>query len=897
MVRVWKKSLLVQMAGSFSLLSLALVATVMGATFLQARASIKQSVFDRLTAAAALKESELTRWFLAHRHTIVGVSRLSTVNRAAQILLTQAPGTPAYDQAFVELQTLLKEFIRDQHTYREIVLSSKGGRIVLSTNPDNVGVYAQPIYGSDVTLEPVAGEFVANVYADPVTAQPTVTFTIPIVDDQGAPLGLLSTHLNLYQVDAIVRDSRGLGQTGESYLVADLGTPFASQPMFVSSQTFSTDAEGMSFDQEVNSPGIAAAISGNDGQGLYGNYTGVPVIGVYQWLEGFNVALVVEMNQAEAFIPARRLAEAIGLLGGGLALVLTLSTLWVARRIVNPIVDIAHTAEAIADQLKGGQVADLPLVAVGAASNHELGLLARTFNRMATQLRQSLQALAIANQELEHRVQVRTAELQAATWEAEAANRTKSQFLAAMSHELRTPLNGILGYTQILRRSPRLSADESTGVSIIHQCGTHLLTLINDILDVCKIEAHKLELLPLPLHLPNLLVSVVQGFKLRADQKHLAFHYQPQEPLPTAVMADEARLRQVLDNLLSNAIKFTDQGSVTLRAAALSLTGPQSHLQVEVVDTGVGIAPADQARLFQAFEQVGDRRRYREGTGLGLALSQQIVQLMGGTLEVQSTPGQGSTFTVQIPLTPCAPALLPVVPNDDCPIVGYQGRRLRILVIDDRPDNRSVLVQMLAPLGFQVLEADNGYTGLVQARSHPPDLIIADVVMPEMDGYSFLQCLHQTPTGQAPKVILTSASPQGQQLALTQGGDGFLVKPIQRDSLLDLMAHHLALTWIRAPKSPNDRAHDLATAPLTEGETVAMPPLATLQHLQQQAAIGDVKALRATLQALVAQDAQYQAFAAPLMALAWQFRIEEIEALLHQYLTEAAGIEESGHGG
>ncbi|KAI9130703.1 PAS domain S-box protein [Acaryochloris sp. CCMEE 5410] len=235
---------------------------------------------------------------------------------------------------------------------------------------------------------------------------------------------------------------------------------------------------------------------------------------------------------------------------------------------------------------------------------------------------------------------------------ADAANEAKSLFLANMSHELRTPLNGILGYAQILRRSESLSNKEREGIDTIYQCGSHLLNLINDILDISKIEALKLELTPKAVNLPHLLQTVVEMCKVKADQKGIQFHYQPSSQLPQQVEVDDKRLQQVLLNLLGNAVKFTDHGSVAFIVDVAPLSEQQVSISFRVIDTGVGIAEQDLVKLFQSFEQVGDQHKQAEGTGLGLAISQRIVRLMVSEIHVTSQPQQGSefSFTVNLPL-------------------------------------------------------------------------------------------------------------------------------------------------------------------------------------------------------------------------------------------------------
>ncbi|MEL6159537.1 MAG: ATP-binding protein [Cyanobacteria bacterium J06627_32] len=503
-------------------------------------------------------------------------------------------------------------------------------------------------------------------------------------------------------------------------------------------------------------------------------------------------------------------------------------------------------------------------------------------------------ALQQLNEELEQRVENRTAELKRAKSFADAANQAKSEFLANMSHELRTPLNGILGYAQILGRSPHLPGEAQHGIDIIHQCGSHLLMLINDVLDLSKIEARKLELVPRPLHLPSFLQSVVEICKIKAEQKGIAFVYEPAAELAEGIYADEKRLRQVLLNLLGNAIKFTDKGSVSLLVTFVEQT-KQSNLctlQFQVIDTGVGIAAVDLDKLFQAFEQVGDRKRQAEGTGLGLAISQQIVSLMGGHIEVSSQLGEGSQFSFEVTCPVATDWAQQSTLRDGRAIVGYEGESRRLLVVDDHWENRAVLKSLLDPLGFEIEEAEDGEEGLAAVHSFQPDLIITDLAMPGMDGFEMIQKVRSQESQKRQSIVVSSASVAyaDQQKALDTGGDAFLPKPVDISELLRIVADQLNISWRYEDRADitTDEEKALVTDACPDAVTASAkaktPPVAIIESWLLLARQGKLRKLRQSLEALASEDVQYARFVEPVLSLAKQFQAEAIEDLLQQSL-------------
>jgi signal transduction histidine kinase len=384
----------------------------------------------------------------------------------------------------------------------------------------------------------------------------------------------------------------------------------------------------------------------------------------------------------------------------------------------------------------------------------------------------------------------------AARHAAEAANRAKSEFIAGMSHELRTPLNAVLGYAQLLAMDGGLNPQQARGVDTIHQSGLHLLALINDILDLARIEAGHTELRPAPVDLSGLLQSVVNLMRVKADEKRLAFTFDPGAALPEAVLADERRLRQVLLNLLGNAIKFTDAGEVRLRAVAETTDEAQVLLRLDVEDTGVGMRPEDLERIFEPFEQVGDVQRRSGGTGLGLAITRALVSEMGGQVQVSSEFGRGTRFRVELPLPLAQPAQADA--RKPSGVVRYQGPLKRVLVVDDAAANRRLMCDFLTNAGFAVVQAGDGSELLAAARSFRPDLIVLDSVMPSMDGVEATRQLRADADLGALPVILVSATASTAHRAacLRAGVDVFLAKPVSLEALRTHIGELLGLQWL-----------------------------------------------------------------------------------------------------
>ena len=453
-------------------------------------------------------------------------------------------------------------------------------------------------------------------------------------------------------------------------------------------------------------------------------------------------------------------------------------------------------------------------------------------------------------------------------------DRAKSQFLANMSHELRTPLNGILGYAQILKKGKTITDQQKNGLNIIHQCGEHLLNLINDVLDISKIEARKMELYPKNFHFPEFLEAIAEICRIRAEQKGIELIYETLTPIPKAVRADEKRLRQVLINLLGNAVKFTEQGYITFKVGY-----HQEKFRFQVEDTGIGIAKEKLEEIFLPFQQVGEKIRETEGTGLGLTISRQLAELMGGELKVESTLGKGSVFWLDLDLPEVEWTDVAHISENN--IIGFKGLKRKILVVDDKWANRSVLVNMLEPLGFEVLEATDGLDGLNKAHQFQPDIILLDLVMPVMDGFEATRRLRMMPELEGVVVIAISASvfDFDHQQSREVGCDGFLPKPVREADLLEKVRVHLGLEWVYEEIDSKVQLSS-ENSGLSSQDSLVVPPAQQVASLLDLAMRGDLKGIIQETTRLEELDKQWVPFATHLRQLAKSFKGKQIRQFL-----------------
>ncbi len=430
------------------------------------------------------------------------------------------------------------------------------------------------------------------------------------------------------------------------------------------------------------------------------------------------------------------------------------------------------------------------------------------------------------------------AALQGARAAAEAANLAKSRYLVGVSHEIRSPLNAIYGYAQLLERGAGIAPEEAGGV--IRRSSEHLTNIVDGLLDISRIESGVLKLNRDIVPLPAFLESLVEMFRVQAENKGLQFHYHPAANLPAFVRTDEKRLRQILINLLSNAIKYTPTGEASLTVRYRGLIA-----EFDVADTGIGIPATEIERIFEPFERgSADIARAQPGTGLGLAITRVLAQVMGGDVAVVSTPGVGSVFKLRLMLAEPGDAVAATARQRV--ISGYGGRRRTILLIDDDPAQLAVLQGLLRPLGFSVYAASNGPEGIDLALRCTPDLVLLDIQMPGLSGWDVamrLRAVAADGDGAPVKILLVSANAH-EFAAGGDGGaahDGFVTKPVELEALLDAIAGQLCLDWLSDAATPADAV--LSAADLA-------PAAARIAELRRLGQAGHIRGLEAALNAL-----------------------------------------------
>jgi len=468
-------------------------------------------------------------------------------------------------------------------------------------------------------------------------------------------------------------------------------------------------------------------------------------------------------------------------------------------------------------------------------------------------------------------------ELKRARKMAESASMAKNNFLASVTHELRTPLNGILGYTQILKRDRNMMPKQVSAIETIHECGEHLLTMINDVLDFSSIESQKFFIIPKPFDFFSLLNSIVRVFRMKARQKELEFHYEASESLPRKVFGDEKRLRQILFNLLSNSIKYTIEGHITFRV--INSTDDINNISFEVEDSGIGIPEDKIEDIFLPFHQIHDERIQREGAGLGLSITRTIIRMMGSDIYVQTTHALGTRFYFQLKMPSVKENNVIEKELKNIKINGYQGPVKKVLIAEDVDQNRYMIRDILEPLGFAVKEAINGMDAIRKAYSFVPDLILMDLVMPVMEGIEATRKVRAIPTLKHTKIIAVSAniSHTTQQECFKAGCDDYITKPVQIDELLELIQENLNVTWINSKESSTTNVEDNAI----DKAPIIFPPTAIIQTINQLVLSGKTTRLKKRLIEVQDEYPQCDRFVDRIRRFLEKFQLEEIQDFIY----------------
>jgi signal transduction histidine kinase/CheY-like chemotaxis protein len=805
-----KESLTAKIANYFLLLALITVGIVGGMAYLTAKTALEKAAFERLEVAANLKEEEIDRWFKDLQRDFLLTIEMPDIKNNLQLILT-SPEPAIQQKSYALLSRHLTKFTQIKPSFAEISLIDRQNKLVFSTNTQRQE--QQRIDGQLTHVAPgQAVNFIPVFYLHPVTKQPTITLAQTIVDRQGIDRGTVMVDINLKGFEHIVREKTGLGKSSESYLVSYL---VDNKPLILG-----ISAKNKHLLAKSRSLGIDVAMSRSNGYGYYPNYAKVPVFGVYHWLEARNLALLVEISQDEAFLPARQLASAIISIGSIAVLGLLVGVNWLSRQL----------------SLSRQQLEDY---------SHQLELTAQ---------------------------------------KAETANRAKSLFLANMSHELRTPLNAILGFAQLMERDSRITEQQKEFLGIINRSGEHLLNLINDVLEMSKIEAGKITLNLESFDLVLLLTTIQEMFQMRAIGKQLHFKAILSGDLPRYVIGDRHKLRQVLMNLLSNAIKFTQMGEVTLKVWSKYQSQKQVQICFEVSDTGKGIAPQELAELFEPFVQTNSGIISEGGTGLGLAISRQFVRLMGGEIQVTSMLDLGSSFCFNIEtfLSELSaiesiskkPRVKKIAPNQN---------RYRILVVDDKAANRQLLVRLLQAVGLNPRSANNGREAVEIWYEWQPHLIWMDMRMPLMDGYEATKYIKNRSSKSKTIVIALTASAfeEQREKMLTSGCDDFVRKPFTEDLIFEKMTQHLGIEYVYESETNETDTLQSSTQSLAE-QDLSLLSQEWLSQLHQAAIAVDSEKIEQLVDRL---SPKHQSIAQSLITMIRSYDFDSIIELTANYQT------------
>ncbi|MDJ0533685.1 MAG: ATP-binding protein [Xenococcaceae cyanobacterium MO_207.B15] len=711
------------------------------------------------------------------------VSRWEESNLLALVTLSEQPDIMVMnpEEQIPVLATVASNY---QHIYLAITVD-QNGKIVARSDNKEPGGYSGDRYWFQKPME--GEEITRQVLISRTIKQPALCFSTAIRQNTLTISGVLAICSDLEALTQQVGQLK-LGQTGYTFIVDESGTVLAHPNKEYLS--------GQELKDLSNYPPVKHFLSNNDDGDIFSFKDDATVDWISYHVRLSNGWGVIAVQEQAEFFSSEREFENLAFFIAGVAVISVSLVTWIlANRLIAPISSLTNAASAIANGEFDGKI--------NLKSQDELGILAYSFNQMKGEIK------SLVNN-LEQRIEERTYELKKAKEAAEkssaialAANHSKDRFIANISHELRTPLHSIIGYNRLVQKDKTLNSNHSENLKIVEKSSVHLLSLINDLLDTSQVQLKQITLYPSDLELASFLDEVIDLVSMSAKTKNIALKKEYNN-LPLGIQIDEKRLRQILLNLLSNSIKFTNGGEVTLKVSATSPGNldkaintnnnylSQQKLCFEVIDTGVGMTEKDIKKIFQPFEQVGDLQSRSGGAGLGLAISSELVNLMGGKLQVKSQLGVGSTFWFDL-VVPVLVKLKQIKPEIlTTQIRTNKGTKPKILVVDDKEVNRNLLVEILQPKGLEVFTANNGEQMLQIAGSVLPDLILLDLFMPVKTGFTSIKEIRQDPQLKNIPIIVVTASSITKETSAYLDCEAVLHKPIDEQKLFTLLNQYVS---------------------------------------------------------------------------------------------------------